>query len=45
MITELNKGYFVRELNDRFIVQQVAAQIHQMLSGVLKTSAMECVIN
>ena len=27
MITELNKGYFVRELNDRSIVQQAAAQI------------------
>ena len=45
MITELNKGYFVRELNDRFIVQQAATQIHQMLSGVLKTLAMECMIN
>lgn len=45
MITELNKGYFVRELNDRFIVQQATVQIHQAASGILKTSAMECVIN
>ena len=36
MITELNKGYFVIEFNDRSIVQQAAAQIHQIASGVLK---------
>ena len=40
MITELNKGYFVREPNDRSIVQQAAVQIHQTASGVLKTLAM-----